>query len=677
LAFFGISATFLSMIQALGVRRFVLFAAALAATAVAMAGWSASSKADVYCVAAASQPGCDTFNASLQTELSAAAIHPGPDEVQVYPDTYTGNFTYQNLLNSTNTVEIRGMGTQPSQTVLKISNHTGLADALSISAPAGSSVNNIEFRLDADTDTNSDAALDVAGENGGNVTIEDVMIDGPHSSNATGIRCGNCLVKDSAIDLTSDGMYSNSGVRQDGGPATIENSSIVAHDGFTHSSPNERSLIERSRITAHIGASTDGGFIDIRDSLIKLDDQTGAIGVNFYNGNAGTSAMGGDLDGVTIVNGAENGGTYSSTGIRARVDDPGESVDANVTNSVISGFTYPFGAAINHFQDADDMLNPIGGPLSFTIDYSALSSGAVSHGIPDGYVPGPHNVDLLNVDPGYVNPASDFSPAPGSPLLDAGNPADPAPGTTDIDGNPRACHGTDAGVIRRDIGASEHRTKVGADLDDCTYPETTIDHSFDGGSFGSNYVEVPIASSKPNSAFFCSVDGGSASLCNAPLGQTGLFKSTGLSDGAFTLSATARDEFGNIDQTPDQISFQLYDGTGETCATNPELPGCDKCENNPAVCPKPDRTAPKVTSVKAPKKTNAKRVKVRFKSNEKGSTFKCRLNKGKWKKCKSPWKTPKLRKGRNVVKIQATDKAGNKSKVVTRTINKIPKQLPR
>ncbi|HNC93199.1 MAG TPA: hypothetical protein PLJ64_06675, partial [Solirubrobacterales bacterium] len=75
--------------------------------------------------------------------------------------------------------------------------------------------------------------------------------------------------------------------------------------------------------------------------------------------------------------------------------------------------------------------------------------------------------------------------------------------------------------------------------------------------------------------------------------------------------------------------------------------------------------------------TRAATVKVRFKSNEKGSTFKCRLNKGKWKSCKSPWKTPRLRKGKNTVSIRAIDKAGNRSKVVTRVIRKVSKAKKR
>jgi len=628
-------------------------AAAFAAAALTLAGWSASSRAAVYCVSGASHPGCDSFNANLQTQLSAAQINPGHDEVQIYPNTYTGNFSYQNLLNSTNTVEIRGMGDQPSQTTLKISNHTGLAKALSVSGPAGSSIANLAFVLDPDSDTSSDAALDVAGENGGNITIEGVAIDGPHSSNATGIRCGNCLIKDSAIDLTSDGMYSNSGVRQNGGPVTIESSSIVADDGFTHSSPGERSRIDHSRISAHIGASTDGGFIDISDSLIRLDDESGAIGVNFHNPNSPLSQydLGGNLDGVTIINGVDNVSGDHSTGIVAVADSATESVTTTLTNSVISGFTdHPNGLNL-------DLKASGGGKADFQSDYSAYNNGDTTQvgGGPGGdltYSLGSGHIDLEG-DPGYVDPAvGDYTPGPGSDLLDGGDPADPDPGSTDIGGNQRACHGTSDGVIRRDIGAFER--KVDPD-DDCSYPETSIvegPEAYPPAMYTGHTMKFELSSSKANSTFRCSIDA-QVTPCTAS------FTTPELAYGPHTFKAAAVDQYGNVDQTPSTSNFYL------TVPKGPP-PGC---QDIPAICP--DKTAPKIIGVKAAKRTKRNRIKVRFKSNENGSTFECRLNKGKFEKCKSPWKTPKLKRGKNTIALRATDRAGNKSKVVKRTIKKL------
>lgn len=61
--------------------------------------------------------------------------------------------------------------------------------------------------------------------------------------------------------------------------------------------------------------------------------------------------------------------------------------------------------------------------------------------------------------PGFVDPgADDYHLTAGSPLLDAGNPADPASGAVDLDGDPRALDATlscSGNVARRDIGADE------------------------------------------------------------------------------------------------------------------------------------------------------------------------------------------------------------------------------
>jgi hypothetical protein len=58
--------------------------------------------------------------------------------------------------------------------------------------------------------------------------------------------------------------------------------------------------------------------------------------------------------------------------------------------------------------------------------------------------------------PGFVNPATDdYHLAPGSAMIDMGDPAAPAPGVLDIDGSDRETDGNGDGVARRDIGADE------------------------------------------------------------------------------------------------------------------------------------------------------------------------------------------------------------------------------
>ena len=80
-----------------------------------------------------------------------------------------------------------------------------------------------------------------------------------------------------------------------------------------------------------------------------------------------------------------------------------------------------------------------------------------------------------------------------------------------------------------------------------------------------------------------------------------------------------------------------------------------------------DTTPPTVTITKAPKaKSASTTAKFRFKSNEAGSTFQCKLDKGKFKSCRSPKTYKKLKPGKHVFKVRATDKAGNVGKPAAR-----------
>lgn len=80
-----------------------------------------------------------------------------------------------------------------------------------------------------------------------------------------------------------------------------------------------------------------------------------------------------------------------------------------------------------------------------------------------------------------------------------------------------------------------------------------------------------------------------------------------------------------------------------------------------APCPGgPDRTPPQTKILKGPKGKVAKAtVNFKFSSNEKGSTFRCKLDRKPYRVCKSPKRYKNLKPGKHVFKVRAVDKAGN------------------
>jgi len=73
-----------------------------------------------------------------------------------------------------------------------------------------------------------------------------------------------------------------------------------------------------------------------------------------------------------------------------------------------------------------------------------------------------------------------------------------------------------------------------------------------------------------------------------------------------------------------------------------------------------DKVPPQTKIVKGPpKKTTKTTVKFKFRSSEAGSKFQCKLDRGKFKKCKSPKTYKKLKPGKHVFRVRAVDAAGN------------------
>jgi large repetitive protein len=76
--------------------------------------------------------------------------------------------------------------------------------------------------------------------------------------------------------------------------------------------------------------------------------------------------------------------------------------------------------------------------------------------------------------------------------------------------------------------------------------------------------------------------------------------------------------------------------------------------------PPPDTTAPQTKISSGPSgKTGAHKAKLRFGSNEPGSTFECKLDGKRWGACRSPKTYTNLKDGRHTFRVKARDAAGN------------------
>ena len=154
--------------------------------------------------------------------------------------------------------------------------------------------------------------------------------------------------------------------------------------------------------------------------------------------------------------------------------------------------------------------------------------------------------EFVDESPTFGEP--DLHLTPGSPMLDAGNPAAPAPGATDFDGDPRALDGDGEcpEQVRRDIGADE----LGARLD-CDPPQTRIRGP---RRTSLERVRFRLSSDEAGSTFRCKLDGGRYRRCGKR------YRTPRLDPGQHTLRAKATDPAGNGDPTPARKRFVIVGG---------------------------------------------------------------------------------------------------------------------
>lgn len=399
--------------------------------AVAMGGTASGA---IYCVHAAADPCTGEINAgaNLQVALTTSNSSAEADRINVRAGTYSGPFNY---LGMGGPVTISGVGDDTvlaapganGTTVLDITGESRV-EHLHVDVPIGNSGSTQNVGLDmlgaqsvvdgVSIAIPGTATAPMVGATLAGTTFRNGSVTGPDPDNPTvsftGIGGGQppIVVEDSTFQI-SQGMLIMGG-------GTVRRVSVVGRVGVNLQ-----------------GESGGGGTFLVEDSLWRSQPTAGfALGVRSACGLSASATV--TARNLTLVNPTVNGSPADAV-----CNNAAFSATLNIASSIALGGEFAFGAFGNS------------GPATVNVSYSDYSPSFMSLGA--GTVN--QGAGNLNAPPGFVG-ASDFRLAPGSPLIDVGDPAGLAGGesATDLASQPRIARGIVGGCggsARRDIGAYE------------------------------------------------------------------------------------------------------------------------------------------------------------------------------------------------------------------------------
>jgi hypothetical protein len=620
--------------------------AAIALAAPALAG------ANEYCVDV-SPPECDgSFPGDIQGALNAASANPGDDKVLIGIGTYSTGVTQAQPTGfsysaGSGRVEIIGSGqgntalSVPTPvpinpavftqyTILQLINGSGSVENLTIAVPTPPTGSNYQLR----------AVMGVGA------TVRDVAVTGPGVPfNGPGFQLTNSSVEDTTMSLPIDlGSPATLGI-QLFGTGTIRDSAVTADTAISHSGPGTLTA-QRLDLEARLGLQQNGdGTIEAESSIVDLGSRPGAIGLEANNSNNASTAQTINADHMTIVGGAAGSIGATAVGDSVGIPTPPDPSNDTVNNGEIGTVTLS-NSVISGPETALSVLADTGEVANLTATYSNYTAPVVEDDdISNSGATGNATLTTSNITshpPMFVS-ATDFHLQPTSQLIDIGDPAGPALGAEDIDGENRAQDGLPGCPSASDLGADE---VPGTPIIDCLPPETAID----SGPTGPTADSTPTFafSSELNATFECRVDGAAFGACTGP-GAT--HTATALGDGVHTFEVRATDSSPqlNVDPTPATRSFSV------------------------------DTTPPDTTvSGKAKIKTKRKRVRASFTlgSTEPGSSFECSVDGAAFSSCTSPL-SASLRRGTHTIRARAKDALGNQDVSPASFRVKVKKKKPK
>lgn len=403
------------------------------------------------------------------------------------------------------------------------------------------------------------------------------------------------------------------------GSSTVADSTLVGTPGSTQFLlRNDGTLIvSRSKLKGafHLATGVTGSYTTIDDSLLEL----GAIG------NAVAVAVSGDgsmpasmlVDDSTIV-----GSGQSQEGLSVLTSGTGTSFAQLSASRSMIDVTGTNALAVKCERQA------LGSPTPGWVALAAVAYNSTRQDVNAGSVicSFTDSDDFYYTDtkgPGFVDSlGGDFHLAWDSPWVDTGS-STISPGERDVDGRPRLVRGPAAGAgdpALTDIGAYEYQAAT---------PVVSLTPQGPGVpgvalSLGGVATDADAGETPQLSYSWDFGDGGSASGASTSHAWA--------LPGTYAVTLTATDPAGLSASASTTVTIL-------------------------------DKIAPVLTIKKKPKSGTSRKARVSFTSSE-TATFECKLDRGKFKRCRSPWKKT-VKPGKHKLQIRATDQADNVSKVKT------------
>ena len=401
----------------------IICAVAVVAGALATAS-PAMAAPNTYCVG---KPSCSGIVVgTLQSALDQAKAHAGSDTVELGAGDFTTASSYTYLGSILNPVTIKGEGagqtrllTTQSGTVTTLTLRRGVISDLEVVGPPSPGIADFAVALDL---TGLGERLKLTG---GWVNV--ILGAGANLRQST---------------LTGGGLdYSRPAVIVSAGEASLSDSTVDATSVAVRVKDLGVMRLLRSTIASPYGVwVTDGGGAEIRDSLIR-GKGTSLSGIV---ASATTASAGVYATNVTVVGTGDAGGA----GVVSTSNGDGKNANVELRNSVITRAAAPL------------RRNAFKGYAYIKVSNSAYDPTTV---ISEGEGAFDSSVGNTAAAPGFVDaPGNDFHLAPGSALVDAGDPApDGGLGDLDLDGKPRTVDGDGDGSAAPDIGAFELQRPAG------------------------------------------------------------------------------------------------------------------------------------------------------------------------------------------------------------------------